>query len=666
MLNINRVILYKHGIGYFERAGSIEGDRAVDLFFRTSEVSDVLKSLTVIDLDGGEIASVSYDSIKPLDELLRDISLSVPDDNSLLGLLPQLKGAQVEIQCGGETLQAMIVGIDQTTSRSADGITTTPSITVLTSDGQLQSLSMREIRSITLLEERLRKELEYYLTMHLSSKKKDIKKFTVFTQGQGTRRLQVSYTLPMPVWKATYRIILEPNRESIIQGWAVVDNTQDEDWENVSLSLVSGLPISFIHDLYTARYLPRPVVAVQEETSLAPPMMEEPVYRQERATKEIYPGAAAAPAPAPAAESYATTGLAQEMSFGHQAKRRTAPQGISSVNVQTRERAVGDLFQYEITTPVTIKRNQSALVPIVFKKFKGRSVLLYNEQTRARNPLTCVEMENTTELTLEGGPVTVLEGDTYVGEAMLQTMKPEEKRLVPYSVELGVVAEAKMESRQERTHFVKIVNGTLEACYLDVRQKVYVFNNKVKAERTVYIEHPRDLGWELTSTPEPVETTPTYYRFKAKLEPDSTARFTVHEKQERSHYYQLRNITSDELEFYIGQRYVNRQAAETLQKVLELKQQINDLDLDLGRAEVESRDIETDQKRIRENLQSLKEGRGEQELRTRLVEKLLSQEERLEQLQKSISLQRAERITLHEKINSLIADIRMEINLNQD
>ena len=138
----------------------------------------------------------------------------------------------------------------------------------------------------------------------------------------------------------------------------------------------------------------------------------------------------------------------------------------------------------------------------------------------------------------------------------------------------------------------------------------------------------------------------------------------VLEKQERSHYYQLRNITDDELMFYTQQRYVNRPVAEALMKVLEIKRQLTELDRDLSRNETESRDIENDQKRIRENLQSLKETRGEEELRSRLVEKLMAQEDRLEQLQKAISLQRAERITLQEKIGTIIGEISFEVSLD--
>ncbi len=79
----------------------------------------------------------------------------------------------------------------------------------------------------------------------------------------------------------------------------------------------------------------------------------------------------------------------------------------SSTPAQVRERKLGDLFEYEIEHPVTIRRNQSALVPIVLRAFEGRPVLLHNSRTRRDNPMRCVELKNTTGLTLEGGPVTV-------------------------------------------------------------------------------------------------------------------------------------------------------------------------------------------------------------------------------------------------------------------
>src|SRR2546421_1037785 len=92
-LPLTRIVLYKHGVGYFEREGAVEGDATLTLTFKQAEVSDVLKSLTVLDLDGGHVASVSYDSTKPLEQLLAEVALSIPDEGSLVGLLPQIKGA---------------------------------------------------------------------------------------------------------------------------------------------------------------------------------------------------------------------------------------------------------------------------------------------------------------------------------------------------------------------------------------------------------------------------------------------------------------------------------------------------------------------------------------------------------------------------------------------
>src|SRR5215204_1457350 len=97
---ITRVVLYQHGVGYFEREARVEGEQTLSLTFKQSEVSDVLKSLTVLDLDGGHVASVSYDSTKPLEQLLAEVAISIPDQGSLVNLLPQIKGARVALHSG--------------------------------------------------------------------------------------------------------------------------------------------------------------------------------------------------------------------------------------------------------------------------------------------------------------------------------------------------------------------------------------------------------------------------------------------------------------------------------------------------------------------------------------------------------------------------------------
>src|SRR5882757_11401197 len=110
-LPLTRIVLYKHGVGHFEREGTIEDVAPLTLTFKQSEVSDVLKSLTVLDLDGGHIASVSYDSTKPLEQLLAEVALSIPDKGSLVNLLPQMKGARVAVHLAGNELGTRVEGV---------------------------------------------------------------------------------------------------------------------------------------------------------------------------------------------------------------------------------------------------------------------------------------------------------------------------------------------------------------------------------------------------------------------------------------------------------------------------------------------------------------------------------------------------------------------------
>src|SRR5262245_53438103 len=292
VLPVTRVVLYKHGVGYFEREGTVEGDATLSLTFKQSEVSDVLKSLTVLDLDGGHVASVSYDSTKPLEQLLADVALSIPDQGSLVGLLPQIKGARVRVQPsksgsmgglglgggppGSDGSEGVLLGVDTAERQTADGITKAVLLSLLTDAGDVRSFDLLGLGKLEILDPGLRRDLDYYLRTQLSAKKKDSRTFTFFAQGQGKRTIRLSYTLEAPVWKATYRILLgEEGKPPMIQGWAVVDNTQDEDWENVRLSLIAGLPVSFVHDLYTPRYIRRPVVQVKETTGVLPPEVEE-------------------------------------------------------------------------------------------------------------------------------------------------------------------------------------------------------------------------------------------------------------------------------------------------------------------------------------------------------------------------------------------------------
>ncbi len=697
-LPIRRVVLYKHGVGYFERETIIEGDESLSLSFKQREVSDVLKSLTVLDLDGGIVSAVSYDSTTPVEQLLAEIALSIPDSGSLVGLLPQLKGARAAVKpTGGVAVQGAILGIDTIETHTDAGTTTEVRLSLLTDSADVRTFDLFDLE-LTLLDEGIKRDLDFYLKTQLASKKKDARAFTLFAQGEGKRTVRVSYVLEAPVWKATYRILLgepdlasgrrqptvlggaeqpadagrSPETQPLIQGWAVVDNTSDEDWTDVALTLVAGLPVSFVHDLYTPRYIRRPVVQVKETTGVLPPMAEAGMDQDDDdgdTTTDFDDQVIMGRAPAPAMAEM-RRGIPMTMGGGGGGGRGGygggGPQSaVSSVQAQTRERQVGDLFEYGIEKPVTVRRNQSALVPIVLKPFAGRSVLLYQKTARAENPMRCVEFENTTGLTLEGGPVTVLEQGSYVGEAMLDTMKPTEKRLVGYAVELAVRVLDNIKSFKQHVSRVVIRKGTLITYFGQASQTTYTFTSKSDKEQTLYLDHPRPGGdWDLFDTSAPREITENYWRFKFII-PNKSMKFVVKMQQPQSQSFSLAGITDAVLAAWVESRFIDKKTEKVLRDSFKVRHEIASFDEKLQQIATERNQIHAEQKRIRENLGSLGERASEKELRERFVRTLGQQEDRLEAIAKEEKQHQLDRDVARGKLNDTLAALEFETTVSE-
>jgi uncharacterized coiled-coil protein SlyX len=340
------------------------------------------------------------------------------------------------------------------------------------------------------------------------------------------------------------------------------------------------------------------------------------------------------------------------------------PPPISSAPAQVRERKLGDLFAYEIEHPVTIRRNQAALVPIVLREFKGRPVLLYNKRTRAENPLRCVEFENSTGLTLEGGPVTVLEGGNYVGEAMLETLKPDETRLVPFAVELGVKVLDNVASQDEHVSRVVIQNGSLQTRHGQVKATTYAFDNKGDAPGVVYLEHPREAAdWKLVEPATAHEITESFWRFRFDLAPRGLTQFRVRTQRLLSQRYVLADTPARQLELWIDQHYLDEPTAGVIRQAIALRQLLTEAEEKIRRLEAERKTIHTEQARIRENIKSLGERASEKELRERFVRTFTTQEDRLEAIDKQIAACNLESDKLRQQVADLLSRLNYEADL---
>lgn len=664
VLPIRRVVLFKHGVGYFEREGNVEGDTSIDLAFKAAEMNDVLKSLTVLDLGEGHVASISYESTLPTEKRLEDVAIRLPDGNSLSGLLEQVKGARVAVVAGSDRIEGVVAGIETRWRKSGDDTLHEHQLVLLVGGSSLRSFELTEVKSLDFLDEGLRKDLQHLLEILIGAKKKDLKRLTIFARGDGSRPVQASYVVETPVWKTSYRVMLGQS-ETRIQGWALVDNTQDEDWDDVALTLVAGLPISFVHDLYAPRHRRRPVVEVREEEAYAPPILEQAAYLAAEGVEEMRTFAGAPPPamhrpPPPPMPGMARAAPAP-MAPPSPAQRSQARE--RSVQVQTRTVEVGDLFQYVLDRPVTVKRNQSALVPILAAALSGKRVAIYNPEVRDKNPLSAIWLENTTGLTLEGGPLTVLENEDYVGESMLETMKPGEKRLVPYSVELGCVVAIDHESDVKDVHAVRIVNGALHLLRYKLARTIYRVTNKTDGLIDLFLEHRFEPQWKLVDTPKPLETTESFQRFRFDAAAKGETRFVVTERGDQWESVYLAHTTRDQLKVWVASRYLNQAAHEALGEIVSLNERVAESARRQGELQVQINEIGEKQARVRENLAALRDSRDEQRLRERYVTDLTRDEDALVALSAELEQSRREKSSLEVELRQRTAGLKFDATL---
>jgi hypothetical protein len=270
---VTRVVLFSSGVGYFEHDGRVSGDATAKLDFKTAQINDILKSMVLMDLDGGAISTVNYASQDPIARALKSFGVDLSGNPTLGQLLGQLRGVQVEI-AGTPTITGKIISVEtqvQVVGQPPAKIER-ELLNLLTERGMM-AISLNEIRGIRLLDERLQGELNQALNLLADSRDTEKKAVEIHFAGEGERKIVIGYVVESPVWKTSYRLLLpDKGGKAQMQGWAIVENTSDSDWKNVRLSLVSGRPVSFIQDLYQPLYIPRPVVQPDLYASLQPQM----------------------------------------------------------------------------------------------------------------------------------------------------------------------------------------------------------------------------------------------------------------------------------------------------------------------------------------------------------------------------------------------------------
>jgi hypothetical protein len=660
-LPIGQVVLFSSGVGYFQRAGAVEGNARVDLSFPVADINDLIKSMVLRDLDGGHVAAVSYESNAPIDRTLKSFAVNLTGNPTFSQILNQARGEKVEVTlqqaAAGQpaALSGSVVGVEK--QKQAVGGKDTVEIEQLNlwcTDG-MRSVKLADVQRVRFLnpvmETEFRKALETLSLSHDTQKKA----VSISFQGEGKRQVRVGYVVENPIWKTSYRLVLGKEKEEkpFLQGWAVVENPTDEDWKDVGMVLVSGRPISFQMDLYTPLYVNRPVVEPELFASLRPVAysgaLEGKDADEERAAvdqgyrgrrgeskqapkKDALRKAPSAPGAPPVLAGGMPTDGTNALGLKRQLEEQMHLEG-SGVAAAAMASKLGDFFQYAIDHPVSLPRQKSALLPIVNKAVEGTRVSIYNERTQAKFPLLGLKFKNTSGLHLMQGPITVFEGSNYAGDARILDLQPDEERLLSYAIDLGTEVNPVPSTDNGRIIEVKAVKGVLRTTTKLRETKTYTIKNRNDRERLVLVEHPVRNDFPLADTPKPAKTASDFYRFEVKVAPGKTEKLTVTEEKTFGQAVQLSNSSDDQVRFFLTQPAVSKKVKEGLQRALELRWQLEKTRREIGELQRQLQTITEDQARVRANIDKVPVN---SDVHKRYVKKFDEQETQIEKYQTDI------------------------------
>jgi hypothetical protein len=667
-LPVTRVALYKSGVGFFEHSGRVIGNQQVTIDFTTAQLNDVLQSLTAIDLNGGRIAGAGYNSTTPLEQQLKALPLALDEDPTAVDFYNAIRGARVEVHNGTATITGRLLNLEESKAPATNNQSAAPPaqakrlITVIGDAGDVHTVELTPSTSVRLLDTGLQQDVTRYLQLLASTRNQGLRHLTLQDNGIGARALSVSYISEVPIWKSTYRILFTAPQTATatpaatgpaspqtatLQGWSVVDNTTGTDWINVQLSLIAGAPQSFIQPLSIPYYSRRPQIGLPQAAQLTPQTHESGELSGElnalagpssgpsggqididgftggqlparggnfsaqaaRGTLRVDPSSnASSTVISGAALSNDPDALATQLSALNGGMYQQAARNSLAPNATTA--AFDDYFAYNLTEPITIRKNESAMVPILQTRIDAEPVTLVRFVNYWSNsqPLRALWITNTSGLTLDRGSFTLIEDGKFGGEGLLDPIHPNEKRLLSYAVDQAVHVTSLDHSGEIGPSKLTITasKGVLHVARTQIDSVTYVIHNSAPEARTVLLEYPINSMMTLDgATPTPTETTPTDYRFRVSVPSDQTVNLPVTSHGIVNSTWQLTNQNDAQFEEALNSFNHDPALEAVLQPILAARRHQADMQTALDKINARLATLRSDEDRQRANVTAL-------------------------------------------------------------
>lgn len=626
-LPVTRVVLTNAGIGYFHREGTITGNARVELKVPEEDINDLILTLLTDDAAGAS-RSYAYDNRAPAVVTLKAFRIDLAENPTVSQLLHQVRGETVEIAFDEKsTVSGSIVSVEKpqasAVANPADeskpvivkpAASEVDRVNLFTDDG-LTSVPLAKIRRVKFLKPELQAEFKLALKALAAARGIGTKSLIVTFNGNGERKVSLGYAADAPLWKPTYRLRMTA-AGAVLEGLAAIENTTDDDWQNVSVKLVSAKPITFKMDLYEPVYVPRPVIELELYASLRPPVYQSASFGGGQTGAQ---GAGVLGANGVAQNLGGGGGIAgigggfggggtprgnTRLSYEEfMARQASNPMAIpASELVSGATRNLGEAFEYDVKDPVTLARNKSALVPVMKEPIEAERVSIYNPAAIANYPLQGLRIRNTSKYFLATGPVSVFDGERMVGQARLADVKPGESRLLSFAIDLDVTMTTEHVADERTPVSMKIADGVLRKATRVKSTRRYRATNKSTAAKTVWITQPIRSNWKLIAPTKPIEQTADYNRFEMKLAAGGTASLDVIEQTDEVSQLNLAAMAADDLDKQLADTSATPAVKAVLLQVKYAGQARAELAANIDRETAAVKEFIDEQARLRANL----------------------------------------------------------------
>jgi len=336
---------------------------------------------------------------------------------------------------------------------------------------------------------------------------------------------------------------------------------------------------------------------------------------------------------------------------------------IAQVSAAALGGELGDLFEYKISEPISIPKNQSALVPILNHEVGVERVSLWNSRVVNGRPLRSLWLTNASGSTLDAGSFSVLDAGAFAGEGLVEPMRPGEKRLLSYAVDLGVQVEPRNGDEPRTVSRISIARGVLVQRSERLAKRVYTIRNNDATDRRVVIEHPMRAGWKLANMATPAETSLDAYRFIVTVLAKKTETFTVAEQQPVSQTYRIADITDQQVDLIVRESGGDPAIRTALAPIVAARGTLAGVNAQLNDRAVETKRIEEDQMRVRENMKALRGSSEEQQLVKRYAAQLSQQEDRVAVLRRETDDLERRRREAQSDLAQLIENLATDVSI---